>query len=1097
MGQTWWPGSITTIAKCPPEFVQALRKTPIAIVKFFHENEFQDVHKSEHICSYNCERKEEFIKKGQSVHKNQSHGDVDLLAKFESDVVTAEKLTGGDMNILQTMGEAGKRRIDYSDLGFGTPKAKRKRGEDVPRRGGTDIGQAVVYKRVGRGGSQRVVVEHKVRILEQPRREGIEEDMRGAASWYKCSTCGFTCSRLNVMVWHNKAHLNKVFNYDSGIRIPGRRRRRGGARGRPSKRRGGKASKDGGNLDHAHTNGDIEGRRRDLQDTEQILMDWEEEDDTAENEGRSAPVPENATRDENDDGYSDGDNDYPPPPPPGYQRKPMPKAADLNSAFDALLATTPSSAHTHISSTPGHSYVKNDSDSDYSDWEKYYARDSGSGSEDDEVEQESDIKSLCEEEKNHTKNQELEKVEVNEEDKEAEEEKEKVKDELDSSKNEDPIEEDVDVKVDGDNVDRSSTSPKRESPVMSQSDGHLYEREELAPNPEEREEEKISPVEEEEEEEKSREVVESPGEPSDDNSDLVEYMEEPEERTPHMSPVEETEDDNVAQKSPVSSRRYWQEDPKYYPEESDAPMEEPEEQLVVNTTTDNVDQSPRDQDEPVNFASDRRRYSPSQSEEQYWDKAKADVGQQKVEAERNTTENYQVPPEKDDDVEEEAEVGVQQQDDDVSEEVINDAEEDSKSISDTTRQDAPDATPSSPLASPQTRMQEVGGGDSSTGTTYMLVAVDAHGNTVPTVPTPALESGSSNLVAVEATMEDGTSRTLYIDPAQLGPNVDLNNVVLHIDTSGQEHVIIPPSSAPASSSPHTESPPPHSSQDAEHIPDTAPRNQYQHRRSPHHEYQQEEDSLDHRQFRQSPSSSESKPFPTEHHSDDSRNDSLEPSDLSQQGRTEHSEHLRSEYRHRPHHTQMSGNREYESESLKPRQCEDDPSDPRQYQDEPSDLRQYQDEPSDLRQYQDEPSDLRQYQDEPSDLRQYQDQPSDLRQYESGTSENRHLIFVPRGHSRHDTRIVYGSVNYSPTTPNYSPTSPNYSPTSPKYSPASPRYSPTSPSYEPNPTSAEASSDYRSAPSDYHATPPVRFTTTTTHTTPSALPDQYCNPDPHT
>ena len=40
-------------------------------------------------------------------------------------------------------------------------------------------------------------------------------------------------------------------------------------------------------------------------------------------------------------------------------------------------------------------------------------------------------------------------------------------------------------------------------------------------------------------------------------------------------------------------------------------------------------------------------------------------------------------------------------------------------------------------------------------------------------------------------MEDGTSRTLYIDPAYLEPNVDLSNLMLHIDNAGQETVIIP------------------------------------------------------------------------------------------------------------------------------------------------------------------------------------------------------------------------------------------------------------------------------------------------------------------
>ncbi|XP_064120617.1 uncharacterized protein LOC135225224 [Macrobrachium nipponense] len=105
LGQAWWPGTITTLENCPPDFVEGLRKTPVAVVKFFRENEFQDVHKEEHIYPYSCDRKEEFIRRGQYINKNQSHGEVDLLRKFESDVVTAEKLTGGDMNILQTIGE--------------------------------------------------------------------------------------------------------------------------------------------------------------------------------------------------------------------------------------------------------------------------------------------------------------------------------------------------------------------------------------------------------------------------------------------------------------------------------------------------------------------------------------------------------------------------------------------------------------------------------------------------------------------------------------------------------------------------------------------------------------------------------------------------------------------------------------------------------------------------------------------------------------------------------------------------------------------------------------------------------------------------------
>ncbi|CAL4139411.1 unnamed protein product, partial [Meganyctiphanes norvegica] len=43
-------------------------------------------------------------------NKNQTHDGVDLLKKFEADVVTAEKLTGGDMNIIENMRSGSGRK---------------------------------------------------------------------------------------------------------------------------------------------------------------------------------------------------------------------------------------------------------------------------------------------------------------------------------------------------------------------------------------------------------------------------------------------------------------------------------------------------------------------------------------------------------------------------------------------------------------------------------------------------------------------------------------------------------------------------------------------------------------------------------------------------------------------------------------------------------------------------------------------------------------------------------------------------------------------------------------------------------------------------
>ncbi|KAG7157684.1 putative PWWP domain-containing protein [Homarus americanus] len=974
LGQAWWPGTITTVAKCPPEYVQALRKMPVAIVKFFHENEYQDVHKSEHIFPYNCDRKEEFIRRGQCVNRNQSHGDVDLLAKFEADVVTAEKLTGGDMNILQTLGEvAGKRRIDYSNLGFGQQKSKKKKEEVVKR--GTDIGQAVVYKKVGSripgNKMQQAVIQYKVRILPQPKRENSEEDMRAASNWYKCHICGFTCTRLNVIIWHNKVHMKKVYNYDTGIKIPGRRRRKQGTpkTNKDSKRKG-KDAKGREHLQHAHTNGQVSESRKSLQDTKQLLMDWADDDEGADGDAAKT-VGSDKVRKQNDsdDGYSDID-DYPPPQ-PKYERKPMPKASDINSAFDALLAATPAIPVTPSSSQTSN-YINNDSDSDYSDWEKYYARDSGSNSEEEEVEQESDIKSLCEgkEERNDDTNGQ---------------EKREEKD----SSGERAVEEEATAKV-KEEREENAPSPKVDNSCEDvRSQLHVrttYQQEELTPEPDEEKQMCINkhyePTDDVSEPVQGiskptddvSEPVQGISEPTDDVSEPVQGISEPTDDVSEPGdvvprPAEEGQhtgtspeqllddnneplenifdrtDDISSQTEEVSDQTDKDYEPTdeasgrideaYEPtddnyersndafeqtegdyERTDSMYEQTEDVCEqtkdIEERTEDMDEQKQsddiyEQSEDVNeqtedseggdkpsedvydpsedvynpsedvYAPSEDVYDPSEdvydpsedvydpSEDVYGpteniDKPSEDVdspaedfdgpndfndnaaeedGEQSDHSDGQADEPYNVG--------EESPARVDQPDTDTGEanELTQNIDKFSENIGEFTQglnvglaesegitenveenerlkesgheptrrpfdadSDAPEVSHSKTEAEPEDTNEPAKTSDvattSSSGTTYMLVAVDAHGNTVPTVPTPALSEGGNDLVAVEATMEDGTTRTLYIDPSQLGPNVDLNNLMLHIDSSGQEHVIIPSSSSSDSETPSQE-----------------------------------------------------------------------------------------------------------------------------------------------------------------------------------------------------------------------------------------------------------------------------------------------------
>lgn len=719
---------------------------------------------------------------------------MDLLNKFEADVVTAEKLTGGDMDILRSLVEgAGKRRIDYSDLGFGQPKPKKKRDDGACRQG-SDIGQAVVYKRLGgrssgggRGG-HRVVIEHRVRILEQPRRESMEEDMRAASTWFKCQQCGFTCTRINVIVWHNKAHLSKVCNYDSGIKLPGRRRRRPGAqRGGRDGRKKGKEQKGKENLDHSHTNGDVSGAagggKKDLQDTQQILMDWDDDEDPEAGEGEpGTPQSPRNKGGASDDGYSDAD-DYPPPQ-PRYERQPMPKAADLNSAFDALLAATHTQPNLNTSSGPANNYINNDSDSDYSDWEKYYARDSGSGSEDEEeVEQESDIKSLCE-------------GKAGEEGAGA-----SGIEEAGGSENshEEPQKQEQE-KVEPEKMEAASSPPRPVSAerVLSPAKEPVSLNHDLTPEPEpeQQQEECLPPTASDppdmgDSHEEPLEVEEATEEVAEENMEMEEEIADPpeycEEVTREPSPAEE-------------ELRMATEEVEYYeqPEKTDSsPLQIQAHQEVVTQ-------------EPVDLKVVRDYTEPCQDVLESAASPDTDVQESVI-----PSDSY---PKSCDKERPENMNRLSRYIDEFSDTMVAKEKEVSTGTMGYSRgpRQVLEASSSPRPLHPGQEGQITGSparpGDlaatSSTGTTYMLVAVDAHGNTVPTVPTPALSEGGSDLVAVEATMEDGTTRTLYIDPAQLGPNVDLSNLMLHIDTSGQEHVIIPSSSSSDSEGPSAHPAPP-------------------------------------------------------------------------------------------------------------------------------------------------------------------------------------------------------------------------------------------------------------------------------------------------
>lgn len=123
------------------------------------------------------------------------------MDKFPGDVETAEKLTGGDPDILSQGKFCPEEKPDISAL-FGEkkiPKKKRDREDGHRRSDGADM-RKITHPRFLRGES-----EHEVRIRQQPSSLPSTPTNTGSPV-YRCHFCNFTSSRINVIICHIKCH---------------------------------------------------------------------------------------------------------------------------------------------------------------------------------------------------------------------------------------------------------------------------------------------------------------------------------------------------------------------------------------------------------------------------------------------------------------------------------------------------------------------------------------------------------------------------------------------------------------------------------------------------------------------------------------------------------------------------------------------------------------------------------------------------------------------------------------------------------------------------------------------------------------------------
>lgn len=124
------------------------------------------------------------------------------MDKFPGDVETAEKLTGGDPNILRQEKFCPEEKPDISAL-FGEkkiPKKRRDREDGHRRSDGSDLIKKITHPRFTRGES-----DHEIRIRQQPGSLPSTPTNMGSPV-YRCHICSFTSSRVNVIICHIKSH---------------------------------------------------------------------------------------------------------------------------------------------------------------------------------------------------------------------------------------------------------------------------------------------------------------------------------------------------------------------------------------------------------------------------------------------------------------------------------------------------------------------------------------------------------------------------------------------------------------------------------------------------------------------------------------------------------------------------------------------------------------------------------------------------------------------------------------------------------------------------------------------------------------------------
>ncbi|XP_046441597.1 uncharacterized protein LOC124192399 isoform X2 [Daphnia pulex] len=217
----WWAGRVENVEELRQDLVGDVNDKTIAVVKYLNEENYQFVEDEAIICAYDSDRKEEYISIGMKKYfeKKRLNETSSPFIKFANNVKQAEQLTGGNPDIVDDEKYQPKKAVPaqskYKDI-FVDPRVKELKPKSPikggatssPRRPGRPPAKEVVTPKVNHPRFQGQS-DHEVRIRRQEKSPATGSPGVGE---YKCDSCSFQTTRLNLMVFHKKSEHLKSSN---------------------------------------------------------------------------------------------------------------------------------------------------------------------------------------------------------------------------------------------------------------------------------------------------------------------------------------------------------------------------------------------------------------------------------------------------------------------------------------------------------------------------------------------------------------------------------------------------------------------------------------------------------------------------------------------------------------------------------------------------------------------------------------------------------------------------------------------------------------------------------------------------------------------